>query len=157
MQNKFNVYHQGGIMNAATEHLAAASARLGVTVVAYCPLNAWPSKLAPVGDAHVARIAARLGRTPAQVLLRWAVQRGAAALTRSTKEGRLREALQVYDFELSAGDMATLSGLAHLVASPVNKPPPTVEDALGVAALDAGAKEGASPARASDDTRRVEL
>jgi diketogulonate reductase-like aldo/keto reductase len=77
----------------------------GCVVVAYCPLNAWPSKLAPVRDRHVATIAERIGRTPAQVLLRWALQRGTAVLTRSRSEARLKEAMAVFDFALSERDM----------------------------------------------------
>ena len=151
-QIKFNVYHQGRTGNAAGEDFAADCAADGCVVMAYCPLNAWPSKLAPVDDKIVGAIARRLGRTPAQVLLRWVLQRGAVALTRSRDERRLRDALAVKDFALSESDMAVLSGLSWLVESETNRPPPAVVDALGV--VSAHPRE---PAGAAADNARVEL
>ena len=121
---------------AGGEDFAADCREHGCVVVAYCPLNAWPSKLAPVQDRYVAQLAARHAKTPAQVLLRWAVQRGAAPLTRSRREERLREALGALDFELSEDEMDLLSGLAWLVESSTNQPPATVEDVLGVTQVD---------------------
>jgi len=147
-QIKFNPYHQGRTGNAAGEDFTGDCASGGCVVVAYCPLNAWPSKLAPVDDPHVAAIAHRLGRTPAQVLLRWGLQRGAAVLTRSRDAKRLHEATQIFDFALSSTDMARLSGLAWLVESSQHKPAASVVDVYGVQQL-------ARAATTSDE--RVEL
>ena len=86
LQVKFNVLHPGRTGNAAGEDLLAYCKEHGIVLVAYCPLNSWPSKLAPIMDLHVAHIAAKLKRTPSQVLLRWATQQhGVAVLTRSSK------------------------------------------------------------------------
>ncbi len=52
-------------------------------------------------DPVVAGIADRLGRSPAQVLLRWCVQRGIPVITKSTHRDRIAENAQVFDFELS--------------------------------------------------------
>ena len=66
------------------------------------------------------------------MLLRWVVQRGAAALTRSSSEAHLKEAMDVLSFSLSDADMATISGLGWLVESAHHKPPPSVADVFGV-------------------------
>ena len=131
-QIKFNPFHPGRTGNAGGEDFAADCRDHGCVLVAYCPLNAWPSKLAPIHDGHVAAIARRVGRTPAQVLLRWVLQRGAAALTRSSSEAHLQEAMEVFRFALSEADMATISGLGWLVESAHHKPPPSVPDVFGV-------------------------
>jgi diketogulonate reductase-like aldo/keto reductase len=55
--------------------------------------------------------AARHKKTPAQVVLHWAVQRGTAAIPKSTNPGRLRENLSIFDFELTADEMAAISAL----------------------------------------------
>ena len=62
-------------------------------------------------DRQVAGIAERLGRTPAQVLIRWSLQRGVVVLPKSTHRERIEQNAQVFDFELSAEDMAALDGL----------------------------------------------
>jgi diketogulonate reductase-like aldo/keto reductase len=81
--------------------------RRGVAVEAYSPLGTGRH----LGDAEVARIAERLGRTPAQVLVRWSLQRGAIVLPKSTHRERIEQNAQVFDFELTDEDMAALDGL----------------------------------------------
>jgi len=51
------------------------------------------------------------GKTAAQVLLRWGVQRGTAIIPKTTKPGRMRENLAINDFELSQVEMAAISAL----------------------------------------------
>lgn len=60
---------------------------------------------------EVKAIATRLGKTPAQILLKWIVKRGVAAIPKSTNADRLRQNLAIFDFDLTAEDMATLKGL----------------------------------------------
>lgn len=59
----------------------------------------------------VLAIAQRLGRTPAQVLLKWLLERGVAAIPKSTNPGRLRQNLDVFGFALTADDQRVLRGL----------------------------------------------
>jgi diketogulonate reductase-like aldo/keto reductase len=59
----------------------------------------------------VAKIAQRTGRTPAQVLLRWSLQHGLIVIAKSTHRVRIQEDAQVFDFALSADDMAELDAL----------------------------------------------
>jgi diketogulonate reductase-like aldo/keto reductase len=56
-------------------------------------------------------VAERAGRTPAQVLLRWAVQRAIPVIPKSANQGRITENAQIFDFTLSEQDMAELDRL----------------------------------------------
>jgi 2,5-diketo-D-gluconate reductase A len=62
-------------------------------------------------DATITAIADRLGRTPAQVTLRWHLQRGDIVFPKSTTPSRIRENFEIFDFELSEEDMAAISAL----------------------------------------------
>ena len=89
--------------------LLAMVRRLGLAITAYCPIAL--GKV--VGDPKIGAIAKRHGRTAAQVTLRWLVQQGdVIAIPRTSKVERLRENLAVFDFELSADEMAKVDGLA---------------------------------------------
>jgi 2,5-diketo-D-gluconate reductase A len=59
----------------------------------------------------IAEIAQRHGRTPAQVLLRWAVQRAIPVIPKSANRDRIAENARIFDFALPAADMAALDGL----------------------------------------------
>jgi len=59
----------------------------------------------------VAAIAADIGRTPAQVLLRWSVQRGISVVSKSTHRDRIEENLQIFGFELTDEAMSRLDAL----------------------------------------------
>ena len=62
-------------------------------------------------DPAIVAIAERLGRTPAQVVLRWHVQRGDVVFPKSVSRQRMQENFELFDFELGTEDMATLAGL----------------------------------------------
>ena len=57
------------------------------------------------------RLASRIGRTPAQVLLRWCLQRNLIVIPKSTHRNRIEENAHIFDFTLSAADMAELDAL----------------------------------------------
>jgi diketogulonate reductase-like aldo/keto reductase len=78
-----------------------------VVLEAYSPLTTGRS----LRDERLARIAERSGRTPAQVLLRWAVQRGIPVIPKSTRRERIVENAQIFDFALSDADMDALDAL----------------------------------------------
>jgi diketogulonate reductase-like aldo/keto reductase len=79
----------------------------GVAIEAYSPLGTGRH----LSDATVAKLAERHGRTSAQVLLRWCLQRQTIVLPKSTHQERIEANAQIFDFALSDDDMAILDGL----------------------------------------------
>ncbi|XP_043419289.1 prostaglandin F synthase 1-like isoform X2 [Prionailurus bengalensis] len=89
-----------------------------IVLTAYAALGSnsgkeWLSKNNPVllEDPVLSAIAARHRRTPAQVALRYQLQRGVVALAKSFNEERMRENFQVRDFQLTPDDMESLDSL----------------------------------------------
>jgi 2,5-diketo-D-gluconate reductase A len=64
-----------------------------------------------LNDPTITAVADRVGRTPAQVTLRWHIQRGDIVFPKSTTPSRIRENFEIFDFELSEDDMAAISAL----------------------------------------------
>jgi diketogulonate reductase-like aldo/keto reductase len=79
----------------------------GVAVEAYSPLGTGRH----LSNKTVAQIAERLNRTPAQVLLRWCLQRDTIVLPKSTHQDRIEANARVFDFSLSDEEMALMDGL----------------------------------------------
>jgi diketogulonate reductase-like aldo/keto reductase len=80
---------------------------LGVVLESYSPLE----QGRVIDDATVGAIGRKLERTPAQVLLRWGVQKGTIVIPKSSRRERIVENAQIFDFELSDADMQSLDGL----------------------------------------------
>ncbi len=78
-----------------------------VALEAYSPLGTGRH----LANATVNRVAQRVGRTPAQVLLRWCLQHDVPVISKSTHRERIRENAQIFDFTLSDQDMAELDAL----------------------------------------------
>ncbi len=89
------------------EAARAAAAEHGIVTEAWAPI----AKGAVNDDATIREIAERVGRTPAQVTLRWHVQRGDIVFPKSMHRERMEENFAIFDFELSDEDVATISGL----------------------------------------------
>lgn len=91
----------------------------GIDVTAFSPLGAqsyFELGMADAGEsllgaAPVMVAAQAHGKTAAQVLLRWGVQRGTAVIPKTSRPERMRENLDIDDFELSAVEMAAISAL----------------------------------------------
>jgi len=62
-------------------------------------------------DPAIREIAARIGRTPAQVTLRWHVQRGDVVFPKSVTRSRIEENFGIFDFELDESAMSAISGV----------------------------------------------
>jgi diketogulonate reductase-like aldo/keto reductase len=87
--------------------LLAGCEQRGVAVEAYSPLGTGRH----LGDDRVRQIADRLARTPAEVLVRWCLQRDLVVLPKSTRRERIEQNAQVFDFTLSEADVAALDAL----------------------------------------------
>jgi 2,5-diketo-D-gluconate reductase A len=79
----------------------------GITTEAWAPL----AKGKVLGDPVVVALANRLGKTPAQVVLRWHIQRGDVVFPKSVTKERVVENFAIFDFELTEADLAALSAL----------------------------------------------
>ena len=88
------------------EILSYCAAR-GIRVEAYSPLT----RNRRLDDPRVASIAAAVGRSPAQVLLRWGLQHGIVEIPKSVHRDRIVANAAVFDFALTPAQMATLDGL----------------------------------------------
>lgn len=101
------------------ERLLRLCQQYDIPVTAFSPLGALSYLELDMADqtesvleqAVVKAAAARLGKTPAQVVLRWGVQRGTAIIPKTSKVERMRENLAIFDFELSDAEMADISAL----------------------------------------------
>ena len=89
------------------EDVRAANARHGVATEAWSPIAQGKVN----DDETMQAVAEELGRTPAQVALRWHLQRGDIVFPKSNNPDRMRENLDVLDFELSSEQMERVSGL----------------------------------------------
>ena len=87
--------------------LREAHAAMGVVTEAWALLGQGSELAAP----SVTEIAGRIGRTPAQVIVRWHVQLGNVVFPKSVTRSRIEENYRVFDFELDESDMASISGL----------------------------------------------
>ena len=62
-------------------------------------------------DPVIAEIAETHGKSPAQVMLRWGLQHGRSVIPKSIKAARIAENFDVFDFELSGGELAAIDNL----------------------------------------------
>jgi 2,5-diketo-D-gluconate reductase A len=81
--------------------------RHGIILEAYSPLERGRG----LQDPTITTVAERLGRTPAQVMLRWAIQHRTVVIPKSSREERIRANAELFDFELSEKDMQLLDRL----------------------------------------------
>jgi 2,5-diketo-D-gluconate reductase A len=108
------------------EAARAADARHGVATEAWAPI----AKGKVNDDPTLGEIASRLGRTPAQVALRWHLQRGDIVFPKSMHRERMAENFALFDFELGDDDLATIAGLDRGEAGRTG-PNPNTMDWLG--------------------------
>ncbi|MDE3131361.1 MAG: aldo/keto reductase [Acidobacteriota bacterium] len=87
--------------------LLAGCHQRGLEVTAYSSLGTGRH----LEDPTVAAIAERLGRTPAQILLRWCLEKGTFVIPKSTHRERIEENGALFDFSLSGSDQAALDAL----------------------------------------------
>jgi 2,5-diketo-D-gluconate reductase A len=79
----------------------------GIATEAWSPL----AKGDLLDDPVVTEVSERVGRTPAQVVLRWHIQRGNIVFPKSVTPERIRENLEIFDFGLEPADIERIAGL----------------------------------------------
>jgi 2,5-diketo-D-gluconate reductase A len=89
------------------EEVRAANAEYGILTEAWSPI----AKGRALNDPTIGAIASRTARTPAQVVLRWHIQRGDVIFPKSTTPARIKENFEIFDFELEPEDIAAISAL----------------------------------------------
>jgi diketogulonate reductase-like aldo/keto reductase len=89
------------------KELLAYEARLGIRPEAWAPLTRTRGFANPI----IASLAAKYGRTPAQVILRWDLQLGVVTIPKSVHRERIEENSRIFDFTLEAGDVERLTAL----------------------------------------------
>jgi 2,5-diketo-D-gluconate reductase A len=89
------------------DELRAFCAEHGIAIEAWSPI----ARGRVTDDPEIATIAERIGKTPAQVVLRWHIQHGRIVFPKSVNPARIKENFDIFDFELSAEDAEIVGGL----------------------------------------------
>ncbi|MCU1482715.1 MAG: morA [Subtercola sp.] len=103
----------------AQPDVQAADAERGILTQAWSPIGgitfypayAGDGRASVMQDSTIGEIADARGKTPAQVMLRWHLQQGRSAIPKSTNPKRIAENFDVFDFELSADEIARINAL----------------------------------------------
>lgn len=101
------------------ESLIRLAKNYDMAVTAFSPFGALSYLELAMADADesvltqevITRAANKYNKTPAQIVLRWGIQRGCSVITKTTKTDRLQENLDVFDFALADDEMAAISAL----------------------------------------------
>ena len=91
----------------AQRELRAFHASHGIVTESWSPIG--QGKL--LDEPTIVAIASKLGKSPAQVILRWHIQHGLIAIPKSVHPQRIADNIAVFDFALEAADMAALEAL----------------------------------------------
>lgn len=88
------------------DDIVAKCTENNIVLQAYSPLT----KAEKLKDPKLVAVAEKYGKTTAQVLIRWSLQRGFVVLPKSVTPSRIEQNIDVFDFNISDEDMATLNG-----------------------------------------------
>jgi diketogulonate reductase-like aldo/keto reductase len=77
--------------------------------VAYCPL----CRGDVTKDSVIIELSEKYNKTPSQLTLKWIIQQNAVVIPKSSKKRRLKENIDIYDFEIDSQDMDRIHGLAR--------------------------------------------
>ncbi|ESP00398.1 hypothetical protein LOTGIDRAFT_140773 [Lottia gigantea] len=92
--------------------------KVGVVVTAYSPLakggeNTTEEKPDTLTDPTIVKIAKKHGKTPAQVVLRWGIDRGYTLVPKSVTPSRIKENFEIFDFSLTPEEVKEINGLSR--------------------------------------------
>ena len=89
------------------EEVRAYDREHGIATEAWSPI----AQGGVLGDPIITEIAQKVGRTPAQVVLRWHIERGDIVFPKSTTPSRIKENFEIFDFSLDPADVEAISRL----------------------------------------------
>ena len=107
-QMETHIYNQQAELKEYTD-------KYGIQLEAWAPFA--EGRSGSFTDETIVKIGEKYGKTPAQVMLRWNIQRGVVVLPKSTHKERMQENINVFDFRLSDEDMALIAGLDKKTSS----------------------------------------
>jgi len=100
-------FSQPQLRSLMTEH--------GIATQAWSPIGGvyayGPKNTSVLEDPVVGELAAKHGKTPAQVVLRWHIEHGFCAIPKSVKPHRIAENIDIFDFQLTADEVAAIDAL----------------------------------------------
>jgi diketogulonate reductase-like aldo/keto reductase len=136
LQNKIDVYHLGKQLDNRGDHVLEYARSEGILPVAYSPFSAYPFSMRPTEDPIVRYVTREYSEhfvhhevTEAQVLLRWTLQHGIAAIPRSATEVNLHDNLLALALPpIPRYLMEVLDTLQYLIESPVSAAVPMKDD-----------------------------
>ncbi len=102
---------QQRLIQTAQDYGIAVTAFSPLGSLSYVSLDMASEQDSVLGQPAVAAAAERVGRTPAQIVLRWGLQRGTAIIPKTSRKERLAENLALFDFELNEEEMRAISAL----------------------------------------------
>ena len=97
----------------------AANAKYGVLTQAWSPIGGVKRYWAadpntahdPLSDPAIVGLAEKYGKSPAQVILRWHMEHGVSAIPKSSRDERLTENIDIFDFQLTREEVAAIDAL----------------------------------------------
>ena len=89
------------------EEVRAYDREHGIATAAWSPI----AQGGVLGDPTITEIAQKVGRTPAQVVLRWHIERGDIVFPKSTTPSRIKENFEIFDYSLDPADVQAISSL----------------------------------------------
>lgn len=92
--------------NFQQRELREYCAQHGIQVESWSPIGG--SKGTLLTDETITKLGQSYGKTPAQIIIRWHLQHGLVVIPKSVRPERIQENLDIFDFELTAGDMAII-------------------------------------------------
>ena len=98
-------------MRLATQYELQVTAFSPLGALSYLELDMAGAAESVLEQMVVKQAAQRLGKTAAQVVLRWGIQRGNAIIPKTSRPERLKENLDIFDFELTSQEMSGISAL----------------------------------------------
>lgn len=104
-------FTQQPLLRMCKERNIAVTAFSPLGALSYVPLNMAKAADTVLDEPVVKAAAERTGKTPAQVVLRWGIERNVSIIPKSSNPGRLQENLELFDFSLNDQEMKDISAL----------------------------------------------